>query len=856
MADVKMNDFLLQYFMQRYFNEMPAEVFSTFQDYIKADDDFRGNMKTWKKNLVHEDSGKWVKNALPDMNPPPLPAAPESNPWLLKDGECDKLFNAFQDAFRAMNEDRGAFDKNDDATNFLNENFGDAATKLFSYGVASRDTEQEITQLRGLLNNSAVVQGVLVHGDSILKDAKSNLGDVISGLNSGKYNTDIKFRKLVQDIAAVVRSVVYNDSNLRAQHASDFPHFPNIRDKFEDTEVPPAKRDQFRNEYRLLLDTLYKNSKVRDVFKNYDGGKITGKVDEAKGKIDYGNTSSEDYVPPKRKDELTPWQKASKWVGDTFEDYMEKYTKFRGDRVYFSPQAKLIAKALSGGKVKLVPTDGLAKLIDSGTASEVKKSLQMKSPRAVEHFDWLVKTLGELKDTMPKAFEGALRSGRQLHALIEEIVMKAMQKGGKDDIAKAKTALEILSVFKYGYTTSKIMDALGKQEFSIFSDKNLSWMKKGGPIADVAKIIDKSMHTGLMAVGYSVTALVNAAKLSGSKFKKGQMGRMQGAHDRWTADKDAGLVDATAKRDRENPLDEAARTTEQAEITRLGGLAVDNVTADNLEARKGELTTRRTASNNTLTALNEARANRVTAAEKAREAIQRRQNAQKIIDDYNRLQDGYNDMQTQITQLDTDIAALETEANDPATFAGLTPQAEAIRRQVLTDQIRTAKDSRTQLQSQAQQALQELNNPLRIRVRDGAVNAMPQRDLELRNAQAELRRVNAEIHNAENAYNAAHTSYESLNTNVSQFETASERVQELTERIEKRNQVIAEWDDKHKDGYLELMEYWNFLETGRNRHGGKMYSWRMGSAKLKQEVFDRTKDAQFAQWQRDHSMAA
>ena len=44
MADVKMVDFLLQYFMQLRFNEMPVEVRANFDDYAK-NDDFRGNMK-------------------------------------------------------------------------------------------------------------------------------------------------------------------------------------------------------------------------------------------------------------------------------------------------------------------------------------------------------------------------------------------------------------------------------------------------------------------------------------------------------------------------------------------------------------------------------------------------------------------------------------------------------------------------------------------------------------------------------------------------------------------------------------------------------------------------------------------
>ena len=63
-----MNEFLLQYYMQRRFNTMPPEVRAQFDVYL-ASDDFRGNMKDWKSKLMHQDAnGKWVENALPDPN--------------------------------------------------------------------------------------------------------------------------------------------------------------------------------------------------------------------------------------------------------------------------------------------------------------------------------------------------------------------------------------------------------------------------------------------------------------------------------------------------------------------------------------------------------------------------------------------------------------------------------------------------------------------------------------------------------------------------------------------------------------------------------------------------------------------
>ena len=89
---VKMDKFLLQYFMQMHFNEMPPEKFDTFVKYIKNGDDFPdgSDMKLWKRELVHQDaSGKWIVNAIPDaQSPAPArPHIPNPNPWEMDDEE-------------------------------------------------------------------------------------------------------------------------------------------------------------------------------------------------------------------------------------------------------------------------------------------------------------------------------------------------------------------------------------------------------------------------------------------------------------------------------------------------------------------------------------------------------------------------------------------------------------------------------------------------------------------------------------------------------------------------------------------------------------------------------------------------
>ena len=91
MADVEMGDFLLQYYMQRRFNTMPATVRAQFDVYAKSDD-FRGNMKDWKKKLMHTDAdGNLVENAMPYSAPPaPHPDDLTSNMTMTNGKNCSR----------------------------------------------------------------------------------------------------------------------------------------------------------------------------------------------------------------------------------------------------------------------------------------------------------------------------------------------------------------------------------------------------------------------------------------------------------------------------------------------------------------------------------------------------------------------------------------------------------------------------------------------------------------------------------------------------------------------------------------------------------------------------------------------
>lgn len=782
---VKMNDFLLQYYMQLRFNHMPAEVRAKFNEYAK-NDDFRGHMKDWKKNLMTNGAN----NPIPD--PTEVGGA-----WELSNDEWEKLFRAFQDAFRAMDADKKSFKDNKDANDFLNEYFGDL--RLFSNGVASNDAEQEIQgNFKTFLESNRQVLEVAFKQWG-LTDGDFSYSDLMSGITDKKYNTSPKFQKKIKDVAQYVayymRQPDFVNSLPNAQ--TNLPDFEKVEKGFDDDQIDPQKLDYFKRNHRDLLDTLNKKSKIYSVFKTYDKGKISKLLDEATAKVDYGNKESDDYVPPKRDDELTPWQQLSKNIGDTWSDYMDKYIKFRGDRLYMSNSAKAIVKALDDKKVKMKPTDGLGKLVEN--TDTIKTNLLYKSPTATKHFEWMAKTLKELQSTMPKAFAGALQNGRQMRALVSELIMTAVRDGKMDE---AKTAMEVLSVIKYGYTTSKIMDALGKESLSIFSDKGLSWNKNEG-VQFVTNAMDKSIKAAFMGIGYGITIAGNAYNLHGSKFNRAT-GRMKQAHDDFVRANDDAKNKKIAERNIENPLAQQRIQAEQNVMAQTG------ITDATYAQHEQAYNTAKSDAKQKLTVMND--------------ADKRLKDANQKLESYDDLTQQINSANQALPQIQQNLQQLQNALNNPNTYNGMPPQAANalavdIQRQItdLQQQERDIQQSLPQLQQQQQQLLA---NP------------------DIQSALASRPQYQADFNAAQTSYNTAQQMADQLGDPVHKFKNAKNRVDELNRQIDARNDEINNWDDKHNDKFQELMAYWDFLETGRNTHTGNMYSWTPGSAAKKQKKFN------------------
>ncbi len=802
MADVSMENFLLQYFMQMRIKKMPPEIMAKYQDYL-GKDDFRGHMKDWRNNLMQQVNGTWESKPLPD---------PNGSEFHLTDEEWVKFFQEFRRAFRAMAANKGKLegsidfdDKNDKALNFLNEYFG--AGKLFNHTKAKPDAKIEIEKLREVIKDNERVFRVFLSRNNLI-DYDSLLKGITEKDGKYKYDSDPTLQKQLKDL---VEYIDYYRTSTTELASIDFKNcdFDKISKGFEDddsTLTSSAEFDNFKNgEYDIILRRLYSEEKVRNAFPS---DKVRSAFDHSKELTAYDDNNSKDYIPPKRDDELNPLQQLSKWADDTYADVFEKYVKFKGDRLYFSPSAKNIVDAIHKANVK--PTDGIKGVLDK--ARDIEKGLMYKSPKATDHFKWFNKTMDELERTMPKAYAGALKNGRQMRAIIEEMIMIAVRDGKVDE---AKTAMEVLSVIKYGYTTSKIMDALGKENLSVFSDGKLSWNKNEG-MQFVTKALDKSIKTAFMGIGYGITMVGNAINLSGSKFN-GHRGRLKNKQAEWDAQNTA---DKTAAETRKNNLNAQDRALIQQEnqnkndVNRNLQPGQQVITDANFVQQKTDLTTARTAEAAEKTRLDQ------RAQDPAYKAsAQQVNNYNNLLQEQTSCQQNQPVLTQQIADLDNQIQAIQTDPNMSQTEKDMRSQG----------LIQTKIEKQNQL-AQINQRLADIPNEL------NAITSNPN----WANDQHIVQQHQAETQ----AYNNTVDQNNAQADRIRKWESATQSIEEINQRIADRDSEMSQWDENHKDKYMELMAYWDMLESGRNTHMGKMYNWKpikAGSAQKKfngQQIFN------------------
>ncbi|MBO7656538.1 MAG: hypothetical protein J6W79_02550 [Alphaproteobacteria bacterium] len=825
-----LNEFLIEYFkLTRMFDmrDNHTEQWAYFEDLVTSGD-MTKDMKKWADKLLQKDpAGNFIRVPAPNgeyqIISLPNPAGGTYDE--LNDQDWETLFRICQNTFFQMNQERDSFAENDKVIDFINEwQHVFTGTQQASL-VATPATESQCTALATLLSGYGATLQPLLETDpnwSGILDSHTKYQDLIDGLNRKKYNKDDKFREKIQQLAGKINNACDPSTPGHANFINNIGGAkPNLRLIYDiyatgwiEPNIDPTKLTVFKEQYQFMFNTLYKEDKVLEAFKTSEGNdhRISAAVEGAKKSIDYHDVNSKNYVSPKRDDALTPMQQLQKWVKDTYEDCLEKYTTLRGDRVYFSENAKKIAKALDKAGIK--PTDGVLGLCDGDKISKAVGTLK-SSPTASAHFSWMKDTLKELSSDsdMKNTIAGALKNGTQMRNLVAEVMIKAVE---TNKIDEAKTTLEVLSVMKYGAVTSKVMDAFKQQEFSIFSDGKLSWNKAKG-VQMVTNALDKSIKFAFMGIGYGVTIIGNEIHLLGSKFnnkfqhgKKDKTGKklkqLSEAHDVYYA---AQKLTFQSNKTAADAQDNANKATKQAErTTAIGTLGI---TATDPDAIKQEVE-------------NKARDIESVMKPDLANLANTLQPLQEQLDIYNTIHQLLIDKETfanDLRNLNTQLAGATT----PAETRSINAQID-----LLADRI----DKNNQEINKYQQIVNIYGYSV-------AYPALANLDV----LSAANMQTNVIDHfessptylNALNAYNnKANEIYEHEQA-IQQFRRAEIEIKNLDIAINKRQKIMDNWDKDHKNHYQELVAYWDMLETGRDSHTGVMYSWTPGSLKKKQKEF-------------------
>ena len=786
-----MKKFLLTYFKQRHFNNMSPEVRAQY-DIFRERGDFIGNMKNWNKELIDETTGK-----------------NKDVPELTEAEDLEKLYNLFQNVLQDMATNKDDFKYETVSKDFINEWFG-GPKPLFDYTKATKDAEQDLEKVR------SVIASHKSQVSTLLKDYFSEdftIDDLINGLDAKdkKYNSDPKFR---ERMLAVIRYI-----QTYQNYEEYWPQDAKIEFVQPDTEQWFASDlfdvKRFKDAYPKMLDALLGSKKLRDRFANYGSKKtISKQLTQAISETDYENKDSDDFVQAKIPDAKNLAQRISDWKDDTYENIFRKFCTARGSRIYFTEFSHEIIKAIDKAGIK--PTAGIDGLIEKHT--DIESKLFAKSPTAKKHFAWFASTMEEVKKKMPKAYEKALRNGRSLRAVVSEVIRIAIRDSKVDE---AKTALEILSVCKYGFITSKARENLDEyfkeNKEGIFSNKDLSWNKNEG-VKFVTGALDKTVRLGIRAAVQGVSTLNHIIQKNRTKFNGHKGVKIKG---KWNLGK---IIDAnTAKmqeaksrgtqiaQDRIDAIDADIKTNnnvlKQMASARVPGSTQNAYTKSGKDINETNIEQLRTTD---LKQLEQERETKQKALSKVgyTEEVQKRINANaSFAHEQANLQTAIAEMEKQYATLEAQINAVPDTPQGKAEVNYLYPEFKELEKE-----IESKKEALKTL---------EKNNADYHKI--NPATGLSQKD--------EDDALKKKFDSAQKAFNDANEAYNNLDSDIKEYDDKTQENAELEKGKKSQQDIINYWDRDHVDKYAELMSYWDTLESP-----SKVHSFRVATNKVREEM--------------------
>lgn len=777
-TDVK--KFLLAFFKQRHFDDMPSPVQNRWND-LKKNRDFQGNMSKWASDL----DGRQI----PNLDP----------------ASFKKLYGLFQDVLQNMDSNRESLSS--DGRAFLNDYFG--PHKPFSQAQASTEAETDFNELNDVLTAHKAQINTILRTHNVLSD-DFTIDDLMSGLTSKKYNTDPKFRDKVLRIIDYINTYKNYSEYWPENVPVNFQYTNNMDNWFTVNWNQATTGVLFSTQYQQMLSRLTREAKTRDDFTKCDTrGTITKQLNKALKETDYENPNSSNFVKPKVPDEKDFFQRAKDKVQDSYENYLKKFTSSKASRIYFTVYSQEIIKAVDKEKIK--PTEGIDAIINA----QGKITDRVSSPTAREHFKYLCETLKEVKALVPSAYAGAMGNGRKMRTVIREVIRKAV-KDGKID--QAKTILEILSVCKYGYTDSKTMNAIDKifkeDKDGFLSNKGLSWNKNEG-VQFVTKAADKTLEYLIRGAGRGIVLLKNIYQKNRTKFR-GDAENLQNDINAANARRQQECAAANTLATNYQQQTQIQINANNQNLSQLANRAQDPIpneqAAQQLEQNKlpslqQNLNQARTDTQARQTAFD-------TISVQTQDARNRLQAEAEYSQRHGTLSQEINTINAEMTKLQNEISALSNTPIDDA------------RKQILTAQLM----EQVKAHDEKSKELTDLDNTHNAYVGPNG-------------QQAQDKQAENQYNTAQNALNAAQTientaqqEYDDLNNSIQSFRRYTTENEKLNQAIHDSQEQMQNWDANHVDHYLELMSYWDTLETISKTHSFELATKQVRARELARET--------------------
>ena len=858
---------------------MPPAVMDRYEKYIENKDFPNKDVQSWHDDLMKDNSTEWKD--LPKISD-------------LSDNELDLLYKDLLQTFSAMNGHRGSL--SNESKTFVETYYG--PEKLFSIPDISPDIERQIKQLLTRINDGGIVVGLEWPEPEIIEE-------VLNGTRTVNNSSAKK------SIDKIVNRLMDNDKDAINELENLGIDLIKIRNAVNTTvNITDDIREKFRADCPQIFGQLFKEKKIYDDFKKYEPDEkiVSEQIDSALSKTDYtGKINESNYVPPKYKDtDPNIRQRINKGLKNAYSDVLKKFLTVHRANLFMKPTSKAIIEKFDDKDIQIKPTDDLNVLIAKSDA--IAGKLRGKEPfKAADHLKWLTGKLKVYKENgLSDSIDGALRWGYQMNRIVTELITEAAKEG---KVEEAKTALEVLSVMQYGTFTSRTMDAINQTDFTIFSDKNLSWMKNGKEpmgqaVQFVAGAADFLIKKGVQAVGYAATAVVNHARKRGATFDN--KGPLKTLSDKRKEELAKNKAEAERKKNEANATDNAKIQDNDAIINGATKHLSDTYNGMTVEQAQKEIKNHETEMQQQVALAREAQERMEGLQSKHDEYEQNNE----IVTNYDNIPQNVNTAKSELRKIKREIkkrqsilasksngktysvnntqSAAKTKSKQANNFGGweisTTFPAKTVEyssgteqptyKSPITKQPMSEKESEhyeekilneiselekqyDEKKAQIKQLNDTFNNKDEKDKRDKAASEMTRLD---KDNKAYLT-AEQDLDTAKRTHHTLETDkkYLDLQENVSKYSDAVANKEKAQKDIDLREKEWGKWDEKNKDDYEELMAYWDFLQSGKTKSmfhiSTKKLQAEMDKVHEKDDEYKGKTEMQikYAKWKKAHS---